>query len=133
MVSLPAVHFSNSLISSTLPPGLVALFVGATSGIGEITLKKFAKYSRQPRAYFIGRSQDAADRITAECKALNPAGEFIFLKADVSLIRVVDEACREIRAKERVINVLFLSAGVPSMDRSGMSPSIHRQELGTLY
>lgn len=122
MVSLSDVRSSNSLISSTFPLGLVAVFVGATSGIGEITLKKFAKYTRQPRAYFIGRSQDAADRIVVECKALNPAGEYIFVKADVSLIRVVDEVCKEITVKEKVLNLLFLSAGVQSMDRSGMRP-----------
>lgn len=120
MVSLSAVQSSNSLISSTLSPGLVAVFVGATSGIGETTLKQFAKHSRKPRAYFIGRSQDAGDRIVAECRVLNPAGEYIFIKADVSLIRVVDEVCKEIKAKEKALNILFLSAGVPSMDRSGM-------------
>ena len=120
MVFLSDVHASNSLISSTFPTGLVAVFVGATSGIGEITLKTFAKYSRQPRAYFIGRSQDAADRIVTECKALNPAGEYIFIKADVSLLRVVDDVCEEIKGKEKVLNLLFLSAGLPSMDGSGM-------------
>jgi len=36
------------------------------------------------------------------------------------LIRVVDEVCEEIKAKEKALNILFLSAGVPSMDRSGM-------------
>jgi NADP-dependent 3-hydroxy acid dehydrogenase YdfG len=117
MVSLSDVRLSNSLISSTLPR-LVAVFVGATSGIGEITLKKFAKYSHQPRAYFVGRSQGAADRIVAECKALNPQGEYIFIKADVSLIRVVDKVCEEIMANEKTLNILFLSAGAPSMDRS---------------
>jgi NADP-dependent 3-hydroxy acid dehydrogenase YdfG len=117
MVSLSNVQLSNSLISSTLP-GLVAVFVGATSGIGEITLKKFAKYSHQPRAYFIGRSQDAADRIVAECKGLNPQGEFIFIEADVSLISVVDKVCEEIMTKEKALNILFLSAGAPIMDRS---------------
>jgi NADP-dependent 3-hydroxy acid dehydrogenase YdfG len=120
MVSLSVVQSSNSLISSALPPGLVAVFVGATSGIGETTLKQFAKHSRKPRAYFIGRSQDAGHRIVAECRVLNPAGEYIFIKADVSLIRVVDEVCEEIKAKEKALNILFLSAGVPSMDRSGM-------------
>jgi NAD(P)-dependent dehydrogenase (short-subunit alcohol dehydrogenase family) len=117
MVSLSNIQLSNSLISSTLPR-LVAVFVGGTSGIGEITLKKFAKHSHQSRAYFVGRSQDAADRIVAECKALNPQGEYIFIKADVSLIRVVDKVCEEIMAKEKALNILFLSAGVPSMDRS---------------
>jgi NADP-dependent 3-hydroxy acid dehydrogenase YdfG len=124
MVSLSAIRTSNSLISSTLSPGLVAVFVGATNGIGEITLKTFAKYSRQPRAYFIGRSQDAGDRIAAECKALNPAGEYIFRKADVSLIRVVDEVCKDIKEKEKALNILFMSAGVLSMDRSGMIPPL---------
>ena len=126
MVSLQVVKASNSLISSTLPTGLIAIFVGATSGIGESTLKQFAKYARQPRAYFIGRSQDAANRIVAECKALNPAGEFIFLKRDVSLIRAVDDVCKEIQAKEKTINLLFLSAGVPSFDRSGIVISLTR-------
>jgi NADP-dependent 3-hydroxy acid dehydrogenase YdfG len=119
MVSLSEVRASNVRISSTFPPGLVAVFVGATSGIGEITLKTFAKYSHQPRVYFVGRSQDAADRIVAECKELNSEGEFHFIKADISLIRVVDEVCKEIKAKEKAINILFLSAGVASMDRSG--------------
>jgi NADP-dependent 3-hydroxy acid dehydrogenase YdfG len=120
MVSLSQVQASNALISSTFPTQLVALFVGGTSGIGEITLKKFAQYSHQPRVYFVGRSHDAAQRIIAECKTLNPGGEFIFLKADVSLIRVVDEVCNLIKAKENILNLLFLSQGVMSMDRSGM-------------
>ena len=119
MVSLSDVQSSNSQIPSTLPPGLVAVFVGATSGIGEETLKQFAKYTRQPRAYFVGRSQAAADRIIADCKALNALGEYIFIKADVSLIRVVDEVCREIKTREKVIDLLFLSAGEPKLDRSG--------------
>ena len=119
MVSLSAVQSSNALISSALPPGLVAVFVGATSGIGEATLKQFAGHARRPRAYLVGRSQDAGDRIVAECEALNPEGEYVFVRADVSLIRVVDEVCAAIKAKEKTVNILFLSAGLPSMDRSG--------------
>jgi len=93
MVALTDVISSNSRIASSLPPGLVAVFVGASSGIGEGTLKQFAKYARQPHVYFVGRSQEAGDRIAAECKALNPEGEITFIKADVSLIRVVDDVC----------------------------------------
>lgn len=119
MVSLTDIHSSNSLIFSTLPSGLVAVFVGATSGIGEITLKTFAKYAKRPRVYFVGRSQDAANRIAAECKTINPEGKYIFIKADISLIRIVDEVCEEIKEKEKQINLLVLSAGVPSLDRSG--------------
>jgi len=111
MVSLAKVQASNAQIATSLPPGLVAVFVGATSGIGESTLKEFARHARQPRVYFVGRSQDAGNRITAECRQLNPEGEFIFIKADCGLIKVVDEVCREIKSKENAINLLFLSCG----------------------
>ncbi|KGO41079.1 Short-chain dehydrogenase/reductase SDR [Penicillium expansum] len=111
MVSLPDVQSSNAQIASTLPAGLVAVFVGATNGIGEAALKEFARSTRSPRAYFVGRSQEAAARITAECRQLNPEGEFEFIKADVSLIKNVDAVCREIQSKEKTINILFLSCG----------------------
>ncbi|KAL4889020.1 hypothetical protein BDV59DRAFT_195992 [Aspergillus ambiguus] len=125
MVSLSEIRLSNARVALSLPPGLVALFVGATSGMGEATLKTFAKYTRRPRAYFVGRSQEAADRIIAECTALNPEGEYIFVPADVSLIRVVDEVCDQIRARESHLNLLFLSAGVASLDRSQTTEELH--------
>jgi NAD(P)-dependent dehydrogenase (short-subunit alcohol dehydrogenase family) len=111
MVALPEVQSSNSRIASALPPGLVAVFVGGTNGIGETMLKQFAKHARKPRVYFIGRSQEAGDRIAAECKALNSDGEYIFVKADTSLIRNVDDICRDIEANEKSVNLLFLSTG----------------------
>ena len=66
----------------------------------------------------------------AECMALNPAGEYMFIKADVSLIRIVDEVCEEIKAKEKTVNILLLSAGLPSLDR-GETPE-HLQVLAAL-
>jgi hypothetical protein len=53
MVSLSNIQTSNTGIASILP-GLVAVFVGATSGIGETTLRQCAKHARQPRVYFVG-------------------------------------------------------------------------------
>ena len=111
MVSLSAVQSSNARISSTLSPGSVAVFVGATSGIGENSLKQFAKDSPAPRIYFVGRSQVAGDRIAGELKTLNKEGNYTFIKADVSLIKVVDDVCRNIKSKEKAINLLFLSQG----------------------
>lgn len=111
MVALTDVQSSNTRVASALPPGLVAVFVGATSGIGETSLKQFAKHSSQPRVYFIGRSQEAGDRIAAECKALNSEGEYIFIKADTSLLCNVDDVCRGIKNKEKAVNLLFLSTG----------------------
>ncbi|PWY76143.1 hypothetical protein BO94DRAFT_473818 [Aspergillus sclerotioniger CBS 115572] len=111
MVVLAQVQSSNAQITTSLPKDIVALFVGATSGIGEATLKQFAQHSQYPRVYFVGRSQDAGRRIAAECTALNPAGEYIFIPADISLLNRVDDVCREIIDRESFLNVLFLSPG----------------------
>jgi len=111
MVSLTAVQASNACIPAALPSGLVAIFVGGTSGIGEYTLKEFARFARQPRIYNIGRSQEASDRIAVECKNLNADAQYTFIQADVSLIRNVDAVCEQIQAKEKAVNLLFLSIG----------------------
>lgn len=132
MVSLPDVQSSNAQIAITLPAGLVAVFVGATNGIGEAALKEFARSARSPRAYFVGRSQDAAARITAECRQLNPEGEFTFIKSDVSLIRNVDAVCREIQSKEKTINILFLSCGTIRSGEGRKFPH-HPQKIKLFY
>ncbi|KAH7261121.1 uncharacterized protein BKA55DRAFT_560406 [Fusarium redolens] len=111
MVSLSQVQQSNASAASKLPAGLIAVFAGATAGIGETALKEFAKYTTQPRIYYIGRSQEAGDRLQNELKELNPEGEYVFIKKDMSLLKNVDEACRDIKSKETVLNVLFLSQG----------------------
>lgn len=111
MVALEAIRASNKRIATTFPRGLVAVFVGATNGVGEATVRQFAKYVQSPRVYLIGRSQEAGTRITKECKALNPQGEFIFISKDTSLIRNVDEICEDLKRRETSINLLFLTIG----------------------
>lgn len=111
MVELGKVHASNKQIATTLPPGLVAVFVGATSGIGELALRTFVQHNVQPRVYIVGRSKGASDRIIADLKATNPQGRYTFIQADVSLITAVDKVCEQIRANETAINLLFQSQG----------------------
>ncbi|KAH7161247.1 hypothetical protein EDB81DRAFT_337854 [Dactylonectria macrodidyma] len=111
MVAFPTVQKANLLARSTLPSGLVAVFAGATAGIGEMALKAFTKYTIQPKIYFIGRSQEAGDRISQELKVLNPKGTYLFVKADMSLLKNVDEVCKDIKSKENAINILFMSQG----------------------
>ncbi|GLI76421.1 hypothetical protein PoHVEF18_004694 [Penicillium ochrochloron] len=110
MVTLTNVQSSNAQIATALPPGLVAVFVGATNGIGETSLKEFARHARQPRVYFVGRSQEAGGRIAAECRELNPEGEFIFIKADVSLLKSVDDVCREIANTSEGLHIFMALA-----------------------
>lgn len=111
MVALHVIRSSNDRIKSTLPAGLVAVFVGATNGVGETTVRQFAKHAVQPRVYIVGRSKEAGDRITAECKEINPEGTFVFVQRETHLMRNVDEVCNEISSKEEVVNLLFLSVG----------------------
>lgn len=85
--------------------------MGATSGIGEYTAKAFAKHAVSPRIYIVGRSQPAAERIIAECKALNETSTISFLKADCTQLGEVDRVCKEIAAKESHINLIVQSQG----------------------
>lgn len=118
MVVLDDVVASNERVSSTFPNGLTAVFVGGTSGVGEYTVKAFARYTTYPQVYIIGRSQEAADRIMEECKQLNPGGKYEFIRSDISLLRNVDNVCRQIRSKVSAINVLFLTQGTMGTKRT---------------
>ncbi len=111
MVSLDQMRASNAQLKTSLPAGLVAVFAGATSGIGETTLKQFVKNTVRPRVYFLGRSKESGARVTAELQQLNPDGEYHYISVDVSSIKAVDEVSNEIAGKEQVINLLFLSTG----------------------
>ncbi|CAK7200907.1 hypothetical protein SEUCBS139899_003607 [Sporothrix eucalyptigena] len=111
MVALTGAVASNQRIASTFPDGLVAIFVGGTSGVGEYTVKAFAKYTRNSRAYIIGRSEASAKRILAECRTIGPSNSFEFFQGDISLLKTVDDICNKIRAKETAINILFETQG----------------------
>ncbi|CZT43558.1 uncharacterized protein RSE6_03619 [Rhynchosporium secalis] len=121
MVALDIVHASNARLRE-LGPGLVALFVGGTSGVGEFTLKAFVKHSDSPRVYLVGRSETAAGRIIKECEGLNRDGKVEFIKADVSELAEVDRACKVIQQKEKTINLLFQTPGNSNMRGRDESP-----------
>ncbi|OBT45008.1 hypothetical protein VE00_04095 [Pseudogymnoascus sp. WSF 3629] len=118
MVTLSAVAASNSRISTALPAGLVAVFVGATSGIGEYALKEFAQQAKDPKIYLVGRSEDAANRIIAESRDLNHTGQYTFIKSDISLLKNVDNVCQQILARENSINLLFQTQGTLLMEKT---------------
>ncbi|CAH0023536.1 unnamed protein product [Clonostachys rhizophaga] len=118
MVSLPIAKASNAKLTTALPKEMVAVFVGATSGIGEFALKAFAEHAQTPRVYFVGRSQEDATRIISECQKLNANGQYTFIQADVSLLNKVDEVCQEILSKETYINLLFQTQGSIRTDKT---------------
>lgn len=79
------------------------------------------KYAVSPRVYLVGRSETRASQIIEDLRALNPDGQINFIKGDVSRLQEVDQACKEIQAKEDKINLLVLSAGIlTTKGRDGM-------------
>ncbi|KAJ0116824.1 hypothetical protein J7T55_009975 [Diaporthe amygdali] len=124
MVALDKVQQSNAQIATTYPAGLVAVFAGATAGIGETSLREFARHTAKPRIYIVGRSKEACDRLEADLREVNPEGQYTFIRSDVSLLRNVDDVCKQIREKESEINVLFMSQGTLNFSKQteeGMS------------
>ena len=123
MVAISAVRASNAKISSTFPPSPTALFVGATSGIGQATLEAFAANTQSPIIYFVGRSKAAGESIARDVKQrINPRGTYEFIQADCALIAEVDRVCDYVKEKVGAkLDFLCLSCGYLSFDgRNGM-------------
>jgi NAD(P)-dependent dehydrogenase (short-subunit alcohol dehydrogenase family) len=102
MVKLDTVKARNGDLYTSQP--LVAVFVGATSGIGTYTYKTLARLAsegRGLRAYIVGRNENQAESIIEECRQANPQGDFRFVKAhDIALLQDVDRVCAEITSLE---------------------------------
>ncbi|KAF5973212.1 hypothetical protein FCOIX_8885 [Fusarium coicis] len=97
--------------SHPAPQSFVAVFVGATRGIGLATLKALIRALPNPRFYVIGRSKA---RFTGELTLLNesnPNATVQFVEAEVSLIKAIDDACERIRSAETHVDLLFMSPG----------------------
>ncbi|KAF2123032.1 hypothetical protein BDV96DRAFT_639582 [Lophiotrema nucula] len=133
MVSFADVLASNAQIPKSLPPGLVAVFTGATTGIGSYTLKTFVKYAVEPRIYFLARNTISARRVVDECLAINPKAHFEIIKADLSSVRETDRACDEVKAKEKAVNLLEMAAGEARLDRALSEEGLHYFLTTTYY
>jgi NAD(P)-dependent dehydrogenase (short-subunit alcohol dehydrogenase family) len=85
--------------------------VGGTSGISLSTALAFARHTSSPKIYLIGRSRSAADSAISLIKTINPSAQPAFIQSDISLLKNVDSVCAEIAAKERKLNILFMTPG----------------------
>lgn len=137
MVALSDVQKANDLTFGQRP--YVAVFVGATSGIGEHAIFELARHlSRnsdgQSLLYLIGRNTTEGDRIITECKAKCPGVGISWIRAqDLALLFDVDRICQEIRDHEKRrcadrephIDLLFMTQG--KVDFGGRSGTCQRQ------
>lgn len=116
MVILSLVRESNLRLKSH-PSGInpVAVFIGATQGIGLSSLEQYAAHTVAPKIYIVGRNEAVGARIIEDLKTRrNRDGEYIFLRAEVSLLESVDKACEEVKRKENKLDLLFMSPGAIS-------------------
>jgi NADP-dependent 3-hydroxy acid dehydrogenase YdfG len=110
MVNIKDVRVSNAAFKAS-KPSVVAMFVGATSGIGLATAKHLAGASVDPTLYILGRSKLSATPLLNDLAQINPQATINFIETEISLIKNVDKACEEIVSKEKKVDLLFLSPG----------------------
>ncbi|KAF9769013.1 hypothetical protein IL306_013627 [Fusarium sp. DS 682] len=112
MVSIQAVRESNTRLSC-LPKGLVALFIGATSGIGRSALQQFAQHVPAPRIYTVARPQtvQSHEGFLTKLRQANPEGSYNLITADISLISEARKVVETVKKAETKLDFLFLSPG----------------------
>ncbi|KAK3629722.1 hypothetical protein LTR56_017118 [Elasticomyces elasticus] len=132
MVSFHTVQQSNGLLAS-LPQtqGLVAVFIGATSGIGQSALEHFAKSTINPRIYSTARAKtvDSHNEFLDTLRKANPTGSYTLLQADPSLVSDMDGAIDGVLKKETKVDLLFMSPGFFAWEgrvdtKEGLDPSM---------
>ncbi|KAK0645393.1 short chain dehydrogenase/reductase family protein [Cercophora newfieldiana] len=116
MVSHSEILASNALLNDATAPR-VAVFVGATSGIGKLTLHALVATGASTRIYLVGRqsSFERTKPFIDELHALNPRATIIWTEGEYSLLSETRRICNEILAKEQRIDLLFLTAGYAPM------------------
>lgn len=112
MVTLTQVRQSNARLDESTVPR-TSLFVGATSGIGRLTLVELVSLGFPVKAYVVGRrsAEPAMRPVLEDLRARNPRAELVWVEAEVSLLSETRRVCDLIREKESRLDFLCLSAG----------------------
>lgn len=110
MVALDTVRAANAALVRNRDWPFVAVFAGATNGIGQYALEALVKTeaeayssgeSKGLRIYIIGRNQSKAQTIISKCQAISSHGNFTFVKAaNLGILQDVDTACETITGLE---------------------------------
>lgn len=94
-----------------LPENPVVVIVGGTSGIGEYTAYKFAKYLKTPTIYIIGTNKQRGEKVLKNLQQLNnnAGAKFYFKTYDLRLVEEADQLATRLLESETRINVLMMS------------------------
>lgn len=116
MVATKDIRAWNATLKSQ-GPGHVSVFVGATSGIGETTAIHLAKLTNAPRIYLVGRSKSKLSSLKEELQTINSEATIEVVVSETSLLEQVDIASKEILAKEKKIDLLFMTTGYLALEQ----------------
>ena len=133
MPSLAIVRAANAAFTPSYFP--VAIFVGATSGIGKATAEAFARYTKgNAHIILVGRNKDAADGVLASFPTpTSPEAKHEFVACDMSLLANVRATTEALLARVPKLNLLVLSPGFMSLrGREETAEGIDRR-LGLHY
>lgn len=112
MVSFKEIKASNALINDATAPS-VAVFVGGTSGIGNLTIRALVATGASVRIYLVGRksSEERMHAFIEEMRTINPKAEVIWTEGEIALLAEAKRVCESIKNKESRIDLLFLTTG----------------------
>ncbi|KAJ2988965.1 hypothetical protein NUW58_g3708 [Xylaria curta] len=112
MVSQKEIRASNALINDATAPR-VAVFVGGTSGIGQLTIKALVATGASARIYLVGRKspEERTLAFIQELQSINPKAEIIWTEGEVALLAETRRVCGIIKSKESRVDLLFLTTG----------------------
>ena len=96
MVSYKELQASNALINDATAPR-VAVFVGGTSGIGNLTVRALVATGASVRIYLVGRksSEERMYTFIQELHAINPKAEVIWTQGEVALLAETKRVCHQ--------------------------------------
>ena len=96
--------------------GKIFLITGGTAGLGKETILTLTQH-RPQKIYFTGRNEAAANALIDLVKSKKGFDCIVFLKADVSSLRSVNELCKGFLTYEpRRLDVLMCNAGIVGLD-----------------
>nr|WNS47934.1 FunD [Talaromyces coalescens] len=110
MVALSDVVAHNNCLRQR-PSGLIALFVGATSGIGLSTLRTLAERLPGSRLYVVGRSKERFASELSRLERLNDCTEIIFIEAEIALLKNTNKIVKFLSNRESKLDLLYMSPG----------------------
>jgi NAD(P)-dependent dehydrogenase (short-subunit alcohol dehydrogenase family) len=123
LITQSTAHQPNVTETMTNDQRPIALFTGATAGLGEAILKAYARNHQNSRIYFVGRNDAAAQQIIEDVqqtwKEISQSGEgegdIIFVKADLTLLKNARDVVQRIVRREgdnARLDFLCMSQGI---------------------